>query len=305
VTGAWVTGLEVAVAPGELITLGGAARKDVAGYDLRSLLVGSEGTLGIVTAAWLRLIPAPEAELPVVAFYPDVETGCAAVTAAMSSGVAPSVIEFLDAGALQAALGAFPGQVSGAARFALIVSADGSVSEAGRQRSELCEAVGDGAAGLHVPTGGRAIAELWRWRSGVSTAVTAERGGKVSEDIAVPVDRLAEAILATQEIGRRHGLPACSWGHAGDGNLHSTFEINPAEPAERRRAEAAAQELFRLATELGGTVSGEHGLGLVKRGALAGQWAPAAVHAHEGIKDLLDPKGLLNPGKKVARAGGG
>jgi FAD/FMN-containing dehydrogenase len=123
----------------------------------------------------------------------------------------------------------------------------------------------------------------------------------VSEDIVVPLERLAEAIAATREIGARHRLPACSWGHAGDGNLHSTFMLDRSNPDELARAKEAADELFTLASELGGSVSGEHGLGFLKRGALARQWPPAAVSLHESIKRLLDPKGLLNPGKKLAR----
>jgi FAD/FMN-containing dehydrogenase len=141
---------------------------------------------------------------------------------------------------------------------------------------------------------------LWRWRDGASLAITAQRGGKVSEDIVVPVDRLQEAIDGTIAIGRRHELPACSWGHAGDGNLHSTFMIDLDDPSELQRAEQAAEELFALACELGGSVSGEHGIGWVKRGALARQWAPAAIELHEAIKRAFDPKGLINPGKKLA-----
>jgi FAD/FMN-containing dehydrogenase len=118
----------------------------------------------------------------------------------------------------------------------------------------------------------------------------------------VPLDRLLEAIEATVEIGRRHGLEACSWGHAGDGNLHSTFLVSLEEPGELERAERAASELFALAAELGGAVSGEHGLGWVKRGALERQWAPAALDLHEAVKRAFDPKGLLNPGKKPARS---
>ncbi len=302
VTGAWVTGLEVVLAPGELVTIGGPVRKDVAGYDLKSLLIGSEGTLGIVTAAWLKLIPAPEAALPIAAFYPDAESGCAALEGVLAGGLVPAALEYLDEGAVLATKGGFPGKVPSEARFMLIADADGTAEEAERLRRELIEVLGERAVSVHAPGDRRQVAELWRWRDGASLAVTAQRGGKVSEDIVVPVDRLREAIDGTLEIGRRHDLPACSWGHAGDGNLHSTFMIDPERPDEVERAEHAAEELFALAAELGGSVSGEHGLGLVKRGALARQWAPAAIAMHEAIKRTFDPKGLLNPGKKLARA---
>ena len=117
----------------------------------------------------------------------------------------------------------------------------------------------------------------------------------------MPLDRLAEAIAETVEIGRRHGLEACSWGHAGDGNLHSTLIIDAASADERRRAAAAAEELFEMAVRLGGSVSGEHGLGWLKRGQLERQWSPAALRLHEQVKAVFDPANLLNPGKKVAR----
>jgi glycolate dehydrogenase FAD-linked subunit len=301
VTGAWITGLEVVLAPGELVRLGGPVRKDVAGYDLRSLMVGSEGTLGIVTAAWVRLIPAPEASWPVAAVYPGTDAGCAALEAVLASGLQPGALEFLDAGAVAATLGAFPAELPAESRFMLIADAEGSAPEAERLRAELIEVLGERALEVHAPQRSASVAQLWRWRDGASLAVTAQRGGKVSEDIAVPIERLAEAIEGTVEIGRRHGLPACSWGHAGDGNLHSTFMIDLEDPAELTRAERAASELFALAIRLGGTVSGEHGIGVVKRGALAGQWEPAALAMHEAIKRAFDPKGLLNPGKKLAR----
>jgi FAD/FMN-containing dehydrogenase len=142
------------------------------------------------------------------------------------------------------------------------------------------------------------VSDLWRWRDGVSLAVTVQRGGKVSEDIVVPLDRLAEAIERTIEIGRRHGLPACSWGHAGDGNLHSTFLVSPESADELERASKAAEELFALAAELGGSISGEHGVGVVKRHHLDKQWAPREIELMLGIKEIFDPKRLLNPGKK-------
>jgi glycolate dehydrogenase FAD-linked subunit len=302
VTGTWVTGLDVVLAPGELVSVGGPVRKDVAGYDIRSLMIGSEGTLGIVTGAWLRLIPAPAAQLPVVGFYPSAEAGCATLRAVLANGLTAAALEFLDEGAVAGSLAAFPGESPSEPAFMLIAEADGATeAEAERLRDELVEVLSSRAGAVHVPGDRGAVRRLWQWRAGVSLAVTAQRGGKVSEDIVVPVERLAEAILATREIGERHHLPACSWGHAGDGNLHSTFMVDPEDPAELRRSHDAAGELFALAGRLGGSVSGEHGLGLLKRGALTQQWAEPALALHESIKRLLDPKGLLNPGKKVAR----
>jgi glycolate oxidase subunit GlcD len=295
VTGDWVMGLEAVVAPGEVVRVGGALRKDVAGYDLRGLLVGSEGTLGIVTAAWLRLIPAPEAALPVVGLYPDAETGAAAVQNALASGAIPAALEFLDAGALAAAAGLPVDRGTGGAGFAVLAEADGPLAGAQADRDTLAEALADGALAVHAPE----PEALWRWRSGVSHAVVAQRGGKLSEDVAVPVERLVDAVRGTVAIGARHGLAACSWGHAGDGNVHATFLLDPGDDGERERAAAAAEELFDLALELGGTLSGEHGLGRLKAHRLADQLDPATLALQRAVKAALDPKGLLNPGAKL------
>jgi glycolate oxidase subunit GlcD len=295
-TGAWVTGLEVAIAPGELIRVGGPATKDVAGYDLLHLLVGSEGTLGLVTAAWLRMIPAPEVALPVVAFYPTVAAGCAAVDAAFSFGLHPAALDFVDGRAFAAAAGAYPGTPPDGAGLVLLVEIDGPREDVERQRTELYEALGPGSSRLDEPP----PADLWRWRDGLSGAAVAVRGGKVSEDIAVPVEHLAEAIDEVRAIAGRHGLEGCSWGHAGDGVLHGTFLLDSSRQEQLAAADEAARELFDLAVRLGGTVTGEHGIGLLKRGALARQWPEPALALHRQIKALFDPKGLLNPGKKVA-----
>jgi glycolate oxidase subunit GlcD len=292
VTGHWVTGLEAVVAPGEVVRLGGPVRKDVAGYDLRGLLVGSEGTLGIVTAAWLRLIPAPEAALPVVGLYPDAAAGAEAVQAAIASGAVPAALEFLDAGALSAAPGLDGADGAG---FAVLAEADGPLAGAQADRATLAEALGEGALAVLEPE----PAELWRWRSGVSHAVVAQRGGKLSEDVAVPVERLAEAVTETTAIGARHDLPACSWGHAGDGNVHATFMLDASDGAARDRAAAAAEELFDLALRLGGTLSGEHGLGRLKAHRLHDQLDTPTLALQRAVKAALDPKGLLNPGAKL------
>ena len=298
VTGRWVTGLEAVVPPGELIEVGGPLRKDVAGYDLKSLLIGSEGTLGVVTAAWLRLIPAPEAALPIVALYPDVAAGCAAIERVLGSGIQAAALEYLDAGTLAAAGPAAPfGVPSGA--FAVIAEADGSAAETEAVAAALREALSEGATGLQAPSSPADVAALWRWRDGVAIAVTAQRGGKMSEDVVVPLDRLAEGIEATLEIGARHGLEACSWGHAGDGNLHATFLLDATDAEQIARASAAAEELFATAAQLGGSISGEHGLGLVKSGHLGRQWNAATLRLHRAVKAAIDPQNLMNPGKKV------
>jgi glycolate oxidase subunit GlcD len=301
VTGNWVTGLEAVLASGEVISLGGAIRKDVAGYDLRSLLVGSEGTLAIITAAWLRLTPAPEAVAAVVGLYPDGSAGGAAIERVVGSGLAAAALEYLDARTVAIAAHGFPGALPDGGAFMVLAEADGSRAEAARLADEIAAALADGAIGVTIARERAEIEALWRWRDGVSLTVSASLGGKLSEDIVVPFDRLAQAVAATLEIGERHGLEACSWGHAGDGNLHSTFLFAPGDEDALTRARAAGEELFALAVELGGSVSGEHGIGFLKRGQLARQWAPAALDLHDAVKAIFDPRGILNPGKKLSR----
>jgi FAD/FMN-containing dehydrogenase len=181
----------------------------------------------------------------------------------------------------------------------VIAEADGGEEEARAGRAALSEALGEGALRVVGPTEPAAIEALWRWRDGVGLAADAVFGGKASEDIGVPVERLAEAVAGTREIGRRHGLATCSWGHAGDGNLHSTFMFSRTDRDALGRADAAAEELFAMAIELGGTVTGEHGIGTVKAGQLSRQWSADAVDLHRAVKGAFDPEGLLNPGKKM------
>jgi FAD/FMN-containing dehydrogenase len=181
----------------------------------------------------------------------------------------------------------------------VIAEADGARAEAERLQREVVEALGTDALAVRAPTERRDVEALWRWRDGVSHAVEARRGGKVSEDIVVPLDRLQEAIEETVAIGARLRLEACSWGHAGDGNLHSTFMVAPEAEDELERARDAAEALFELAVRLGGSISGEHGTGWVKGGQLGRQWPQRALELHEGVKRAFDPKGLLNPGKKT------
>ncbi len=298
VTGHWVTGIEAVVPPGEVIRIGGPIRKDVAGYDLKNLLIGSEGTLGLVTAAWLRLIPAPELELPVIGLYADADAGISAIERVLGSGVVPAAIEYLDGVTLSYSGDAYPFGIPAGGAFMVITEADGSQAEARRVAAELREALGDDALAVHAPEEPSDVAELWRWRGGVAFAILAQRGGAFSEDIAVPLDKLRDVAHETLAIGERHGVPALSFGHAGDGNIHSTFLFSPDDADDERRADAACHDLFQLALRLGGTVSGEHGIGWLKRGQIEHQMGPVAYDLHNRIKQAFDPKGLLNPGKK-------
>jgi FAD/FMN-containing dehydrogenase len=312
VTGAWVTGLEAVLAPGELIGVGGWIRKDVAGYDLKDLLIGSEGTLGIVTAVRLRLLPAPPSTVTMVVFLGGRDEGCAAALELLAGGLRPSALDFLDGETLALVAGAYPpsrvtgrdgpgGEARGmpdGAGFGLIVEVDGSEAETAAQRAETLELLGGRAVAVHEPLEESA---LWRWRDGVNPAVTGTRGAKVSADVVVPVERLRDALVRFEEIAERHGLRSCAWGHAGEGNVHATVLVDPASERELDAAEEGMEELYGVVAGMDGSIAGEHGVGLLKRGQLARQWEPRAVELHEQIKRLFDPKNLLNPGKKLAR----
>jgi glycolate oxidase subunit GlcD len=298
VTGSWVAGIEVVLAPGELVHVGGWAAKDVAGYDLKSLLVGSEGTLGVITAVQLRLLPAPETAIPLIVFLATREAGCAAICAVFAAGLRPSVLDFMDGATLAITADAYPGEVPPQSGFALICEVDGSQAEAHAQRDALVELLGEGALAMHQPPDPRA---LWRWRDGANPAVAGARGAKVSEDVVFPLERLAEGLERFERIASMHGLDSCAWGHGGEGNVHATVLVDPSSDSELEAAGAVGEQLFALVVELGGSIAGEHGVGSLKRGRLASQWDRRAVEAHEQIKRAFDPKGLLNPGKKLAR----
>src|SRR5579872_2649525 len=290
VTRNWVTGVEAVVPPGEIVRFGGPLRKDVAAYDLLGLLVGSEGTLGLITAAWLRLTPAAELELPVIGLYADAEAGISALERVLASGVVPAALEYLDGTLLRFSGEAYPFGLPDGAGFMVVTEADGAASEARRVAGELHEALAEGALAVQTPQTRDDVAALWRWRAGGAFAILAQRGGAYSEDIAVPLDRLRDVARETLEIGERHDVPALSFGHAGDGNIHSTFLFSPDDLDEEQRADDACHELFQLALRLGGTVSGEHGIGWLKRGQIEHQLGPVGYDLHTRIKHAFDPK---------------
>ena len=217
----------------------------------------------------------------------------------IGTGLPVAALEYIDSEAMRYASASFPGEVPEGG-FAVLAEADGSTEEAARIRKDVLDLFGEDALALYAPEAPQEIAALWRWRDGLALVVDAQRGGKASEDIAVPLDRLGEAIEESLEIGRRLGVAACSWGHAGDGNLHTVVPACGGQPGRGRAlAPRLSEELFELALRLGGTISGEHGVGFVKRNWLAKQLGPRAFELHSAVKRAFDPQNLLNPGKKA------
>ncbi len=238
VTGAWVTGLEAVLASGEVITLGGAITKDVAGYDLRSLLVGSEGTLAVITAAWLRLIPAPEAALPLVGLYADAAAGSAAIERVIGSGLAVAALEYLDAATVALAAHGFPAPLPEGGAFMVIAEADGSAAEAERLAAEVAQALQQDALALLQPRARADIEALWRWRGGVSLAVSAHLGGKFSEDIVVPSESLG---AGDRRDARDRRAPRPAGLQLGPRRRRQPARDIPARTARRRGARALAR----------------------------------------------------------------
>ncbi|MGH7861194.1 MAG: FAD-binding oxidoreductase [Candidatus Dormibacteraceae bacterium] len=300
VTGDFVLGLDAVVRDGELIRLGGPVRKDVAGYDLCHLMVGSEGTLGIIVSAWLRLIPAPEEVRIVVAGYRGIDEGVEALLRVPGSGLVPTSLEFFDPTCMRACRRAFPGGLPDEAQFLVVSECDGDAVSVERLTEDVAAVLEPSSALVRTIRGRPLLTEMERWRNGIAFAVRNQRGGKMSEDVAVPLDELRSTILATLEIGRRHGLAACSWGHAGDGNVHATFMIDPQVSAEVDRASEAAADLFAGVLAAKGSVSGEHGLGWVKAAQFGEQFGAVEAGLQRSIKATFDPRNVFNPGKKVS-----
>jgi glycolate oxidase subunit GlcD len=294
----WVSGVEVVVAPGRIVQLGSLLRKDVTGYDLTGLLVGSEGTLGLITAASLRLLPAPELRLPLVACFASIPAGCAAVESVLSSGLQPAALDYAEGLSIEVSRGGFPGDLPQQTRFVVLAEVDGAEAEAMSLRAELTELFDSDALAVFAPLEPGEASAIWRWREGISHAVRAHAGGKVTEDVTVPANHFLTAVRGTVEIGARHGLAACSWGHAGDGNLHSTFMV-AREPQALAVAERAAEEVCHMALALGGSLTGEHGIGSLKGRHVPLQLDPGALELQRAVKHAFDPKGLFNPGTKL------
>jgi glycolate oxidase len=295
VTADSIAGLQVVLASGEVITTGGRTRKDVVGYDLTSLFVGSEGTLGVVTAATVRLQPRPSGDTVTFrASFPTLVDAGAAVTAIMRRPSPPEVMELMDRLSVEAVERHHPsGRSVGAAAAVLVGQFIGPrAREEAAEVARLCHRFAATAVD-------RADDDtLLEARRVTGRALSAE-GLRVSSDVAVPISRLAEMFAAIEQIGRTHGVSIPTFAHAGDGNLHPSVIVDPDDPAARDRGEQILDLISDEALALGGTLTGEHGIGSLKRHSLAKQLDAATLAAHRLVKDAFDPLNILSPNRGI------
>ncbi|GAB3334705.1 FAD-binding oxidoreductase [Marilutibacter aestuarii] len=293
-----VLALTAVTGTGALIRCGSATTKGATGYDLQRLLVGSEGTLALIVEATLRLAPAPAERRAIRALYRDVASAARAVARLMAQPVTPSMLEFMDHHAVRLARDVGGADLPEDAGALLMIEADGDGATLAHDVDALMEAArGDGLVSLDAAGDEAARARLWAARKALSPALRTLAPGKINEDVVVPVSRIPELVEGVQALAARFRLPIVCFGHAGNGNLHVNLMYDPADDAQRTRATAAMTEVFALAIALGGTLSGEHGIGLAKR-----DFMPLAIDAPtlaimRAIKAQFDPDGLLNPGK--------
>jgi glycolate oxidase len=305
VTGQYVLGLEVVLADGEVLRCGRRTPKGVAGYDLTRLFVGSEGTLGVITEITLALRPAAEEALTLVAVFPSTSAAGAAVTAIAEKGLTPSLLELLDRTHLRAIEAYRPMGLRTDAKALLLAAADTGPRAAGDldRIAELCSAAG--ADEVYAATDATEAAALLAARRLAYPAMehfAAQsfpdgNGGVVVDDIAVPRSQLAPLLDGVEKIAEEYDVPIGVVGHAGDGNLHPNIVVDRADPASVARGQAVFDAVISLGLALGGTCTGEHGVGLLKRDWLAEEIGPVGVRVHRAIKQALDPDNLLNPGK--------
>ena len=297
VTREYVLGLEVVLPTGELLRTGRQTIKGVAGYDVTALLVGSEGTLGVVTEITVKLLPRPRHVATALVVFRTVEDAARAVSRVLAAGVIPRCMELLDDVALEACARSAPFKFPPGAGAAVLVEADGNAEEAVFDEivrvAELVQA--DAAGEVIVAQNEAQRRQIWETRKLLSVNLRALHPKKLSEDIAVPRSRIPEMVRRTREIGARHGFLVATYGHAGDGNLHANVLFDREE--ERPRVEAAVGEILRAAVDMGGTITGEHGVGLAKRDYLEHEQGRELVALQRRLKALFDPLGILNPGK--------
>ncbi|HWU74955.1 MAG TPA: FAD-linked oxidase C-terminal domain-containing protein [Rhodanobacter sp.] len=288
-------GLRGVAGNGDSFRCGTWTSKGATGYDLTRLLIGSEGTLGLITEATLKITPKPSAIRTLRATYRDVGSAARAVARIMAQPVTPCALEFIDDVALKLAHD-YGGDIVPLAGAMLMIEVDGEASALPAAGEAVSRAArGDGLDELHVADTAAETKALWSARKALSPAQRTMSPNKINEDVVVPVSRLPELVDGIKVLARKHELPIVSFGHAGNGNLH--VNLLPRDELERARAPACLAELFALVIALDGTLSGEHGIGMIKREFMPLALEPATLSLMHHIKLAFDPDGILNPGK--------
>jgi glycolate dehydrogenase FAD-linked subunit len=299
VTGDYVLGLTVVLADGQVLHTGGKCIKNVVGYDLTALFTGSEGTLGVITEALLRIVARPKAAQTALAEFPSLENASRTVNAILAAGIVPATLELMDETAITCIEDAMHLGLPLDVESILLIETDSS-DEAAVLREieaikEICKE--NGVSQVKVARDESERSRLWQARRSVSPALARKAPNKLGEDITVPRGAIPEAIHRIKAISATYELPIVIFGHAGDGNLHPNILFDKRDPAQWAKVEGMVAEEFALALDLGGTLSGEHGVGALKRPYMQQAQGPVAIEIQKRIKAALDPANILNPGK--------
>lgn len=293
-----VLGLEVVTATGEVIRTGGKTVKNVVGFDLTGLMCGSEGMLGIITEATLKLLPTPEATATVRANFRTMEEACKVLTKFTPEGLLPMAMEVIDKYCIEAVEGNFAFGLSKDAKAILLVAVDGSKEEVAKNAEIIERIIGEnGGFDIMRSQSKEAEDKLWDVRRAISPSLMKYGTLKINEDVVVPRSKVPELVAKIEEIGKCHDTFVANFGHAGDGNIHVNFMCDREDQASIDRARKCVAETFQLAVDLGGTISGEHGIGYVKAPYLNYAIDRPTLEIMKQIKKVFDPNGILNPGK--------
>jgi len=300
VTRDYVLGLEVVLADGTVVKLGGRTHKNKTGFDLHRLFVGSEGLLGVVTEATLKLLPLPPFRANLAVGFNSMPAAVRTLHAILDAGFLPAALEIADAFTLAAAYKRTKSERLRGCRAHLIVELDGQPRSVRDEIRTLQRIVAkQKPLFVEVGLGSKQCEAVWQIRREFSYSLRDTGLTKLNQDIVVPRSRLEDLFKFAARLQKKHGLPIACFGHAGDGNIHSNVMVDYTKPGAKRRSEAALDELFRQVLAWGGSITGEHGIGIAKK-----RWWPLAVsptarQLHATVKRALDPKGILNPGKFV------
>ncbi|MCB1786231.1 MAG: FAD-binding protein [Gammaproteobacteria bacterium] len=290
-------GLRAVTGQGELLKTGGATTKGVVGYDLTRLLIGSEGTLAIITEALLKLTPVAEAKRTLQAVYRDIGAAASAVSRIMAQPVTPCALEFMDGAAIDMVRDVSEIDLPHDAGALLMIEVDGPLQGIAASVAQVSDAaMGDGCLRIEAADSEADVARLWRTRQALSPALRNIAPKKINEDVVVPVSQIPTLINGLAALSRRFGIPIVNFGHAGNGNIHVNLLIDPDDPAQMAAATPCLDEVFDLVLSLDGSLSGEHGIGWVKREFVDRELDAAHLRLMAAIKRQFDPDNILNPG---------